>query len=116
MKKMKNFLLRIYHVKALKYVVVSVIALILVGFVDDNSVWQHMKNQGRINELQDEIARYTEQYKHDDAQIEMLKRDPKAIQKIARERYFMKADNEDIFVLSDDAQSFSFADNNEAAE
>jgi putative septum formation initiator-related protein len=33
-----------------------------------------------------------------------LKRDPKAVARIARERYFMKADNEDIFVLSDDEQ------------
>lgn len=28
--------------------------------------------------------------------------DPKAYQKIARENYFMKADDEDIFVLSTD--------------
>ena len=32
----------------------------------------------------------------------MLDSDPKAIEKIARERYFMKTDDEDIFVLSDD--------------
>jgi len=31
-----------------------------------------------------------------------LRRDPKAIEKIARERYFMKTDDEDIYVLSDD--------------
>ena len=35
-------------------------------------------------------------------QIRKLDSDPKAIEKIARERYFMKADDEDIFVLSDD--------------
>jgi cell division protein FtsB len=29
---------------------------------------------------------------------------PKAIEKIARERYFMKADDEDVFVLSDDVK------------
>ena len=29
---------------------------------------------------------------------------PKAMEKIARERYFMKADDEDIFVLSDDGE------------
>jgi cell division protein FtsB len=37
----------------------------------------------------------------------MLDSDPKAIEKIARERYFMKEDNEDIFVFSDDQTSTS---------
>jgi cell division protein FtsB len=31
-----------------------------------------------------------------------LEDNPKEIEKIARERYFMKAEDEDIFVLSDD--------------
>ena len=35
-----------------------------------------------------------------------LNTSPDAIAKIARERYFMKADDEDIFVLSDDEQPF----------
>ena len=116
MKKIKNILLDIYHVKALKYVVVTVFAVILVGFVDENSVWKHLKNQQHINDLQEEIASYTEQFKRDDAQIEMLSRDPKAIQKIARERYFMKADDEDIFVLSDDPGTSNIAANDERAE
>ena len=116
MKKVKNLLLRIYHVKALKYILVTLFAVVLVGFVDENSVWKHLRNKQRINELQEEIDRYNEQHKRDNAQIDMLNNDPKAIQKIARERYFMKADNEDIFVLSDDDQTFSFADGDENAE
>ena len=39
---------------------------------------------------------------------------PKAITKIARENYFMKADDEDIFVLSDDKRPNS--GKNEKAE
>ena len=38
------------------------------------------------------------------ARIRELDRNPKAMEKIARERYFMKADDEDIFVLSDDGE------------
>ena len=102
MKKIKSFLLRVYHIKALKYIVVAIIAIVLVGFVDENSAWRHFRNKQRISELQDEIDRYKEQYQHDQAQIRLLESNPKFIEKIARERYFMKADDEDIFVLSDD--------------
>ncbi len=105
MKKVKSFLLRICHVPALKYIVVGLIAVILIGFVDENSVWNHLRNKQRISELEDEIEQYTERYHQDQERIRNLDSDPKAIEKIARERYFMKADDEDVFVLSDDEKS-----------
>ena len=114
MKKLKNILQRLRSIRGLKYVVVTVLAIILIGFVDENSWWRHMRNTLRINELQEEIDQYTDQYKQDKAKMDMLKRDPKAIEKIARERYFMKADGEDIFVLSDDNQTSNTKTDEEA--
>jgi cell division protein FtsB len=102
MKKVKSFLLRIYHIPALKYVVVASIAVVLIGFVDENSIWNHIRNKQRISDLEEEIAAYNERFHQDQEKIRTLDSDPKAIEKIARERYFMKADNEDVFVLSDD--------------
>lgn len=105
MKKVKSLLLRIYHTPALKYIVVALIAVILIGFVDENSIWSHLRNKQRISELEDEIEQYTERYHQDQEKIRTLDGNPKAIEKIARERYFMKADDEDVFVLSDDEKS-----------
>lgn len=89
----------------LKYAVVVVAAVVIVGFVDENSVWAHYRNKQKISELEAEIDKYRKRYERDNEQLRRLDADPKAIEKIARERYFMKADDEDIFVLSDDAQS-----------
>ena len=116
MKKLKNFLIRVYHIKALKYVVVALLAVVLIGFVDENSVWNHLRNKQRISELEDEIQVYTEQNNYNQKQIRMLDSDPKAMQKIARERYFMKADDEDIFVLSDDQEPTKIVNSNETAQ
>ena len=102
MKKVKSFLLCIYHIPALKYIVVALIAVVLIGFVDENSVWNHMRNKQRISDLEDEIEQYNERFREDQEKIRTLDSNPKAIEKIARERYFMKADDEDVFVLSDD--------------
>jgi cell division protein FtsB len=82
--------------------VVCVVGVLIVGFLDENSLWSHMKNRQRIDELQEEKARYNADFKRDQAQIRELNSNPKAMERIARERYFMKADDEDIFVLSDD--------------
>ena len=113
---LKNGLNRIRRIKALKYIVVVVLAVLLVGFIDENSVWQHMRNKQRISDLQSEIRQYTDQYERDQAQIHMLDSDPKALEKIARERYFMKTDDEDIFVLSDDVRHSDFLGTNETVE
>jgi cell division protein FtsB len=102
MKKVKSLLLRIYHIPALKYIVVALIAVVLIGFVDENSVWNHLRNKQRISDLEDEIEQYNERWQQDQEKIRTLDGNPKAIEKIARERYFMKADDEDVFVLSDD--------------
>ena len=105
MKKVKTILLRILRIPALKYIVVTILAVVLIGFLDDNSVWHHIRNKQYISELEDEIQKYEELNQNNQAQIRELDSNPKAIEKIARERYFMKADDEDIFVLSDDEAS-----------
>lgn len=88
--------------KVLKYALVITVAVVLVGFVGDNSVWSHIRNKQKIADLQNEIQRYQQQYEHDMRQLRRFDTDPHAVEEIARERYFMKADDEDIFVLSDD--------------
>ena len=102
MKKVKTILLRIMRIPALKYIVVTILAVVLIGFVDDNSVWHHIRNKQYISELEDEIEKYEKLNQSNQAQIRELDSNPKAIEKIARERYFMKTDEEDIFVLSED--------------
>ena len=94
--------LRIWRSQALKYIAVCVAGVAIVGFLDENSVWNHLKNRQRIAELTEEKARYHADYERDKAQIRELDRNPKAMEKIARERYFMKADDEDIFVMKEE--------------
>lgn len=85
-----------------KYLIVVVLGCIMVGFVDDNSMLRRLQLQMQINDLEEEIEKYRSMNDADTKQLRDLQRDPRAVEKIARERYFMKADDEDIFVLSDD--------------
>ena len=98
----KNYALIIWRSQALKYTVVVLLGVLVVGFLDENSIWNHFKNQRRISELEEEIDKYNAAFERDQTQIRQMSKDPKAMEKIARERYFMKADDEDIYVLSDD--------------
>ena len=102
MSKIKNLFLKWWHLPFTKYALTIVIGVLLVGFVGENCVWAHLRNLHRIGQLNDEIADYNGRHKRDQSQIRKLNTNPKAMAKIARQRYFMKADDEDIFVLSDD--------------
>lgn len=105
MEKLKIFWKNHGRIKGLKYILVTVVALVLIGFLDENSVLHHIQNKQRISELEEEIHANQIIHQRNKAQIKQLESDPNAIRKIARERYFMKADDEDIFVLSDDSKN-----------
>ena len=85
-----------------KYWIVVIGGILLVGIVDENSILQQVRNGMLIDDLKTQIEEYNSQYENDERQLKALKNDPKAVTKVAREKYFMKADDEDIFVLSDD--------------
>ena len=88
-----------------KYLITIVVGLLVVGVLDDNSFRKRIQYELQISELEDQIEFYNKQYERDSKNLLKIKKDPKAIEKIARERYFMKADDEDIFVLSTDEQA-----------
>ena len=102
MNKIKKYALLVWRSQALKYALVCVVGVLIVGFLDENSLWNHLKNRQRIDELTEEKARYHADFQRDQKKIRDLDRDPKAMERIARERYFMKADDEDIFVLREE--------------
>ena len=88
-----------------KYLLTTVVGFVVVGFADANSIYRRIVLQYEIMDLKNEIEIYNKIYKNDARQLHALERNPKNIERIARERYFMKADDEDIYVLSTDPRS-----------
>ncbi|MCI1732199.1 MAG: septum formation initiator family protein [Prevotella sp.] len=93
-----------------KYLVVGVLGVLIVGFIDENSFMRRIQLELQISDLQSNIKKYNKQYEDDSRQLREIRRNPKTIEKIARERYFMKADDEDIYVLSDDEKPLNTND------
>jgi len=98
----KNAYQSVARIKYKKYFVVLVLGIIVVGFVGDNSVLAHRRNQKVIAGLKAEKARYLDKYQQTQGQIYKFNTDVKEMERIGREYHFMKMPDEDIFVLSDD--------------
>ena len=99
-----------------KYHITIVAGVAIVGFLDEDSIVKRFKNDYQISELKEEIAKYNKRYEADSKTLRNLERNPSAISKIARERYFMKADDEEVFVLSDDERLQETLNTNETAK
>ena len=97
-----------------KYAIVIIAGIILVGFVDENSFMHRVQLEMQISDLLQQIDKYNAHYDDDMRKLRELNHVPWAYQKIALERYCMKTDDEDIYVLSDDKQPQT--DNNETNE
>ena len=104
LKKVMKGVGRFLGLKYNKYIIVLAAGVLLVGFLGDNSVVAHMQNNVRKNELRKEIAVKVAQTKANQEQVHQLQTDPKAVERVGRELHFMKHDDEDVFVLSDDPE------------
>lgn len=83
-----------------KYLIVTFCALLITVFLDENSLMKRLEYQFQISDLEKEIEFYNTKYEADSKRLKDLERDPKLIERIAREKYFMKADDEDVFVFA----------------
>lgn len=73
-----------------------------ISFFDRNDAWTTFKNKRELGRMQDEKAFYTSEIATTKEQLHELSSDKELLEKFARERYLMKRDNEDIFVLVPD--------------
>lgn len=105
MKKLGDIVKRLWRMKFKRYIVVLALGVIVVGFLGDNSIMAHLRNKQRINELTEEINQNLALTRHNQERLHLLRTDPKEVERIGRERYFMKKADEDIFVLSDDNET-----------
>lgn len=83
------------------YVMILIPFLIWMFFFDENSYLVHEKFDREIEDLENTISFYKEKIKQDKATIEKLQ-DSLELERFAREKYLMKKENEEIFIIEFD--------------
>lgn len=81
-----------------KYIWVLLFFLTWMIFLDNYSYFDHRFLDKQINQLEDNKKYYQDEIKKDQENIKQLK-NPEQIEKYAREKYFMKKDSEDIYII-----------------
>ena len=102
MRNLKKICLHFWQLSFKKYILVLLVGVLLVGFIGESSVVAHIRNANYISKLRGEKNQLESEYTRLRNEIYELKQEPKTAERLARELYFMHADDEDVFVLSDD--------------
>lgn len=82
-----------------KFLIATLIFLLWIIFFDENNVRSILRFQKKNREMKTEIEYYKEKIKKDSMRIIELKSSKENLEKFAREQYYMKSPNEDIFII-----------------
>ena len=96
---MKDFFLKIWPWLKNKYIITISVFAIWMLFFDQNNVVDRLKMSKEIRQLEDDREYYLEQIQKDSIRFHELTTDQDNLEKYAREQFFMKKKNEDVFVV-----------------
>ena len=83
-----------------KYVITVLCFAVWVLFIDDRDfVTTHFKHVKELHKLEASKVYFESQILTVRKELDQLKSNPAALEKYAREKYLMKRDNEDLFVV-----------------
>lgn len=82
-----------------KYVIAFVIVIIWLFFFERHSILQQRRVSRELREYKKDREFYIKEIYRDSAAIREIREDPEALERLAREKYFMKKKDEDIFII-----------------
>jgi cell division protein DivIC len=81
------------------YVLTGLVFFTWMLFLDSNDFISRVKLSSKLRSMENEKAYYEEKIKEVEKDREELFGDKESIEKFAREKYLMKKENEDVFVI-----------------
>ncbi len=95
----KKFFDKIPPVLKNKYLLTGVAFLLLMLFLDRNNLISQFKMRKELNGLRKELQFYRDQAMMDSIELNRLLGDSLQLEKLGREKYMMKRDSEDIYII-----------------
>ena len=82
-----------------RYFYTGLLFLVWMVFFDQENIVEQLNLSRQLNELEDQKEFYLEEIDANAEAINVLENDTVLLEKYAREKYYMKKDGEDVFVL-----------------
>jgi len=84
-----------------KYSIVFMVFAVFVTFFDEHNLINRWKTSQKISQLEEELKYYQNEIKSTKQKTNELQSSKENLEKFAREQYYMKKENEDIFIIKE---------------
>ena len=82
-----------------KYLLAGVAFAFILLFLDRNDLFTQLDRANELRNLEKSQQYYQQEIANQRKELDVLKNDPAALEKFAREKYRMKRDDEDLFLV-----------------
>ena len=82
-----------------KYLILFLLFILWVVFIDDYNLINQSKIKNTVDDLKIQKEFYITEIKSDSTELYKLQNDPAEQERFAREKFLMKKENEDIFII-----------------
>ena len=83
-----------------KYLITGMVFVTWMTFFDRNDITLQLKRIHELNKLQESEKLMNKRIADSKEELDLLKTNPQTLEKYAREKYMMKKDNEDLYIIS----------------
>ena len=94
-----------FYIKYLSWInaywLVTIVFLIVTFTVGDSSLYKRFSYDEKIRGVEKEIKHYQKEIEINSKKLNDLHTDKEGLERFAREEYFMKRSNEDVFIIKD---------------
>ena len=101
MSRIKDFYNK-YLAKINAYWLVIIVFLVLTLTLGDSSLYKRYTYDQKIRSWEKEIKHYQKEIEINSKKLNDLHTDKEGLERFAREEYFMKKPNEDVFIIKDE--------------
>ena len=84
-----------------KYFIALFLFAVIMFFLDKNNFFIRLDRDKELRQLEKSKQHYTTQIAAERKELQALKTNPATLEKYAREKYLMKRDNEELFIISE---------------
>ncbi|MEP6597078.1 MAG: septum formation initiator family protein [Ginsengibacter sp.] len=85
-----------------KYLITGLAFIVWMLFFDSDDITLQLKRVKELKQLQRSEKGLDQQITDTKKELELLRTNPTTLEKYARERYLMKKDNEDLYIIATD--------------
>ncbi len=85
-----------------KYFLALLVVFLWLLFFDSHSLVQQWRTRRELKDLRQQQEFYLEEIRRDSLAIDRLESDPEAPERYAREKYMMKKEGEDVYIITED--------------